>query len=269
MSGFAADWLALREPADRRARDAGLMRRASEWLAAAGQGATVVDLGCGTGSTLSAFEACRNRGGPTHRWRLLDNDPALLDAAAERARTLAAEAETRLVDLAIVDDIPLDEARLVTASALFDLASRDFITGLAERIVAGGAGLHAALSYDGSTSFLPDHPLDGIVVAGFNRHQLRPKGLGAGPSLGPGAARALAGELQGRGYLVELADSPWRLGPQDAALAIAHVEGMATAVAELGVLDPAELEAWRRMRVDGAERSETVVGHLDLLALPD
>ncbi|MAU98826.1 MAG: hypothetical protein CMP81_23580 [Fulvimarina sp.] len=268
MSGFAADWLALREPADRRARDVGLMRRASDWLAAAGQGATVVDLGCGTGSTLSAFEACRDEGTPQVRWRLVDNDPALLDAAAERARNLGVDAETRLVDLAVIDDIPLEGARLVTASALFDLASRDFISGLAERIVASGAGLHAALSYDGSTSFRPDHPLDGIVVAGFNRHQLRPKGLGAGASLGPGAARALAGALQAQGYLVELADSPWRLGPQDAALSIAHVDGMATAVAELGVLDPAELEAWRRMRVDSADRSETLVGHLDLLALP-
>ena len=201
-------------------------------------------------------------------WRLLDNDPALLAASAERAAALGIDAETRVADWGDSSAIPLGGARLVTASALFDLASQDFITALATRIAAEGAGLYAALNYDGSTTFAPSHPLDGIIVAGFNRHQLRPKGLGIGPSLGPAAARALAAALKAHGYVVELAESPWKLGAEDAELAVAHVEGMASAVAELDVLQIADLDDWRSTRVASAGSGSATIGHLDLLALP-
>ena len=46
--GFSADWLALREPADHAARDGDLLAAAAQVA-----GAVIVDLGCGTGSTLS------------------------------------------------------------------------------------------------------------------------------------------------------------------------------------------------------------------------
>ena len=46
---FSAEWLALREPADRAARDAGLLRRAA---AAAGPAPVIMDLGCGSGATV-------------------------------------------------------------------------------------------------------------------------------------------------------------------------------------------------------------------------
>ncbi|MBO0903049.1 methyltransferase domain-containing protein [Jiella sonneratiae] len=270
MSGFAASWLDLRAPADKRARDAGLLRRAAGFLAEpAGEGKVVaVDLGCGTGATLAAFAAALPDVAKACRWRLVDADPALLAVAAARAEDLGLLAETVRADLSDLAAVPLDGSRLVTASALFDLASADFVEALAERVAAFGAGLYAALSYDGSTSFSPSHPLDGIVVAGFNRHQLRPKGLGRGASLGPAAARRLGAAMTARGHAVELADSPWRLGPGDAQLSAAHVAGMASAVDELGVLDPAGIEAWRRFRLEAAGAAETVVGHLDLLALP-
>ncbi|TFF23002.1 class I SAM-dependent methyltransferase [Jiella endophytica] len=267
MSGFAAEWLALREPADRQARDASLLRRAADWLTEGGGRATVLDLGCGSGSTLAALQPLLASASTV--WRLLDDDPVLLAFAMERAEQLGAEAETRLADLSDVAAIPLEGVRLATASALFDLASRDFIEAIAERLTAASVGLYAALNYDGSTVFSPSHPLDGIVLAGFNRHQLRPKGLGSGASLGPAAARALARALEARGYAVTIAESPWRLASEDAALARAHVEGMADAVGELDVIDAEELEAWRQMRIDSAAGGRTIVGHLDILALPD
>ena len=268
MSGFHSSWLALREPADHRARDVALMRKAAEWLAETEPVPVVVDLGCGTGSTLAALQPALRAAGCNARWRLVDDDPALLALAAERAAELGVDAETCRADLSDVAAVPIGDARLLTASALFDLASQDFVAALANDIAGARAALYAGLSYDGSTTFQPAHPLDGIVVAGFNRHQLRPKGLGAGPSLGPAAARMLAKEMQARGYGVELADSPWRLGPSDRALAVEHVDGMAAAVGELGVLDPAELDAWRRFRRDSAGDAQVTVGHLDLLALP-
>ncbi|MBP0614169.1 class I SAM-dependent methyltransferase [Jiella mangrovi] len=268
MSGFAETWLALREPADQRARDPGLMRRALEWVRDAQGTATLVDLGCGAGATLAAFDEASPANAQVCHWRLIDDDPALLGAAMERASGLGAKAEPCRVDLSDVADIPLDGARLVTASALFDLASRDFVAALVDRLAKEGTALYAVLNYDGSTTFSPAHSLDGIVVAGFNRHQLRPKGLGSGASLGPAAARALAEALQARGYDVMLADSPWQLEGRDRELAIAHIEGVAAAVAELGVLDAAELDDWRKMRIANCADGRATVGHLDLLAIP-
>ncbi|MCE7027396.1 class I SAM-dependent methyltransferase [Jiella avicenniae] len=268
MSGFEPSWLALREPADLRARDAGLMRKAAEWLARADMAPVVVDLGCGAGSTLAAMRPVLRATGCNARWRLVDDDPALLDLAAKRAAEFGVDAETCRVDLSDVAAIPIDDARLVTASALFDLAAPDFVSALAGDVAKARAALYASLSYDGSTTFEPAHPLDGIVVAGFNRHQLRPKGLGDGPALGPAAARMLAKVMRAEGYEVDLAESPWRLGPEDGGLAVRHVDGMAEAVGELGVLDPAELAGWRTFRLESAGETRAMVGHLDLLALP-
>ena len=71
---FDADWLELREPADRAARDSGLLAAAAGYLG----GALALDLGCGTGATVRAF-------GGVGRWRLVDADPALLEIAGARA----------------------------------------------------------------------------------------------------------------------------------------------------------------------------------------
>ncbi|HKH34927.1 MAG TPA: hypothetical protein VKA80_12340, partial [Beijerinckiaceae bacterium] len=64
MSGFSADWLALREPADHRARNRELLAQLRARFA--GQEAvTVVDLGSGTGSNL---RACAPQLAPRQRW---------------------------------------------------------------------------------------------------------------------------------------------------------------------------------------------------------
>jgi len=79
LSGFDPGWLALREPADARARDRGLAAR----LAAAFAGREsirVTDLGCGTGANLRATAPLLP---PRQPWTPVDHDPALL--AAPRA----------------------------------------------------------------------------------------------------------------------------------------------------------------------------------------
>src|SRR5207244_13460964 len=78
---FSAQWLALREPFDRRARD----RRVLDALAAATASRdtiAVVDLACGTGSTLRAIGA---RLPGRQDWRLVDNDLGLLARASTQA----------------------------------------------------------------------------------------------------------------------------------------------------------------------------------------
>jgi SAM-dependent methyltransferase len=251
---FDLAWLALREPADAAARDPGLLEAAIAHLA--GEAAPrVLDLGCGSGATCRAF-AGRPRG---VRWRLVDNDPVLLAAAS---RACGAGVEVVRQDLADIERLPLEGVRLVTASALLDLCSRAWIGALASRLAAAEIGVYAALSYDGRLRWEPAAEGDAAVVTAFNRHQRRDKGLG--PALGPEGAASLAAELGRRGYRVGTAPSPWRLGPAEAALQRAMIDGVARAAGEV------ELAAggWAQARRAASGASTCIVGHLDVLALP-
>lgn len=253
--GFDLAWLDLRENADRAARDGGLLRRAQAHLSGEAD-PLVVDLGAGTGATVAAFD-----GAPPARWRLIDNDPALLAAAARRHGSCVATIEADLTDL---DALPLAGARLVTASALLDLASSSFVVALADRIAGLGAGIYAALSYDGRMAWRPADPEDARLVAAFNRHQLGDKGFG-GPALGPDGGERLASAMRSRGYRVWTAPSPWRLGASEAALQREFLAGVAGAAAEAGAPDA---EAWRQRRAGQVLAGVCVVGHVDILALP-
>ena len=243
---FDAVWLELREPADRAARDPGLLAAAAGYLGEA----LALDLGCGTGATVRAF-------GGVGRWRLVDADPALLEIAGHRCP----EAEVVRADLADLDGLALEGVRLVTASALFDLAGEAWIRGLVRRVAVAGVGLYAALSYDGGLAWEPAMPGDRAVAAAFDAHQRRDKGLG--PALGPEAVGVLAAALGEAGYAVRVAASPWRLGP--GALQAALVDGIAGAAAETGC---AAAAAWGQARRAASGSARCTVGHLDVLALP-
>ncbi|MBB4002757.1 class I SAM-dependent methyltransferase [Aurantimonas endophytica] len=260
MSGFEARWLDLREPADIAARDTGLLEAAAAYLLAKPH-ALAVDLGCGTGSTLRTLGPLV----PGLHWRLVDNDPALL-AEAERRRPAGSSVETVLADLGDLDALELRPARLATASALFDLASRNFVAGLARRLSRERIGLYAALSYDGTIAFDVPHPQDAAMVALFNAHQRGDKGLG--PALGPDAGAVLAEELAAKGFDVRTAPSPWRLDASMPGLQTKFVEGIAAAVRETGELTEAAIAGWLDARLGVVASSGCRVGHLDVLALP-
>lgn len=235
---FDATWLALREPADQAARAPALLTAFAD---AVGKDATILDIGCGTGSTLRSVAPHLKQ---THRWILADNDPALLAKAAHHAETL-------LLDL----NAPLPATDFITASALFDLCSPEFIASFAARITA--SGLYAALNYDGQIAFDTSHPQDAEVTAAFNQHQTRDKGFG--PAAGPKAAHILAQACKNNGFTVQLSQSDWHLPPSP--LQSAFLQGVAAAAAEIGVKTTDWLNA--RLTSGGSCR----VGHLDLLAL--
>lgn len=245
--GFSAGWLSLREPADHAARDAALLHKAA---LAAGERAVVVDLGCGTGSTRRAFGGMLR--GAT--WRMVDADPALLALAGGEGFAL---------DLNRIDDLPLEGATLVTASALIDLCSAAWIDALVARLAAGHLPFYAALSYDGIMGWTPPHPSDAGVTEAFNRHQGGDKGFG--PALGPRAAEYAAQALRGAGYRVETALSPWRLGPAQAALQRDLLGGIAQAAAEAGATGT---DGWLAARIAALGGAACRIGHVDLLALP-
>lgn len=265
MTGFTADWLALREPADHKARSPVLLEALAEWCAKR-EALTVLDLGCGAGSNARALVP---RLGAKQHWRLIDNDPALLKIAAERfpnrdesGGSVTAEIEPADISQG-VDSLLAKPCDLVTAAALFDLVSKPWLVKFAETLCAHKLPLYAVLIYDGIMTFEPAHSADMAVRLAFNAHQQRDKGFGA--AAGPQAGLQLAKALEQRGFTVMCEPSPWRLGPADRALSIANAEGIAIAASETGHVPDATLAEWLALRRRGGA---CTVGHVDLLAFP-
>ena len=253
--GFSSDWLALREGADHSARDPALRCKAvAEARRIGGAAPVILDLGCGTGSTLRALAPHL----PEASWRLVDNDPALL----ERAAASAHHAVPYRRDLADLDALPLDGVHLVTASALLDLVTGAWLRDLAERLAARRIAFYAALTYDGAMSWSPPADDDAAITAAFNRHQRSDKPLGR--ALGPDGTEAARAQFEARGYGVATAESPWRLGPADTALQGALFAGIAAAAGEAGAEGAPR---WLDRRLSARAAATCRIGHLDLLAI--
>jgi len=265
MSGFSADWLALREPYDARARNRDVLDSVAT-AAAAGDAVAVVDLACGIGSTLRAVAP---RLPPRQDWRLVDNDLSLL-ARAAAGKAIPGIAVTRIpVDLARDLEAALDgRVSLVTASALLDLVSAEWLDRLVIEVAARHLPFYAALNYDGRVSFDPADPLDAAVIAAVNLHQQTDKGFG--PALGPGAAEAAIKRFQAADYAVVHGRSDWHLLPRDREIQRDMLAGWAGAAREIGAVSLADAAAWLTRRRDllAAGRSTIKVGHVDIFARP-
>src|SRR5690606_35877728 len=117
-----------------------------------------------------------------------------------------------LVDLAAsLEKLALPRHSLVTASALLDLVSADWLRRLSAFCAEAEAAVLFALTYDGRIEAMPRHPDDELVRELVNRHQTTDKGFG--PALGPAAAAAAVDAFVERGYEVTSAPSDWRLHP--------------------------------------------------------
>jgi hypothetical protein len=264
MSGFSAEWLALREPFDARARNPAVIEAVTVALAGR-HSVTIVDLACGTGSTLRALSPYIQ---VRQNWRLIDNDLSLL--ARVPATTLPNVSVTTVPidlnrDLELALDGPLD---LVTTSALLDLVSEPWLTRLAEETAARRVPIYAALSYDGRIAFEPADPLDAGIVAAVNAHQRTDKGFG--PALGPDAAGAALARFNDVGYAVVQGEADWRFGPDDREIQIETLSGWAAAARDSIALDLPDVIGWltRRRDLVAAGRSSIRVGHVDLFARP-
>ena len=261
MGEFDASWLALREPLDRAARHPGLLRRAAA-LVRRRPGAVVADLGCGAGSNGRALSPWFGRG---QRWRLIDHDPDLL-AEALRNPPAGGRVEAVHADLAPVEALPLEDVCLVTASALFDLASEAWLRRLAAVLAERRLPLYATLTYDGRIAWSPAHPLDEAMRAALNAHQGTDKGFG--PALGPAAAARLPALLAACGFAVMRAPSPWNAGPAHAALQRSVADTQAAAALDLDAAPHAAVTEWRAFRHAAAVTGGLVLGHADVLAVP-
>ena len=284
MSGFSADWLELREPFDAAARAASLVTDLKRRVAPGTSDAPlrVVDLGAGAGSNLRYLAPLF--GGVQH-WRLVDHDSLLLDAALATTHAWAAargaevlRSGTRLeiraagfscdvaCERANLEELAIDlpASALVTAAALLDLVSHDWLEALARRCRAARAAVLLALTYDGRTTAKPGEPEDPVVLAMFNRHQLFDKGFG--PALGMRAPGAAEAAFEAHGYELRVATSDWVIEPKDHALQLALLDGWLGAALEIAPESRLALTSWHQRRRAHvlAGRSELRVGHVDL-----
>jgi SAM-dependent methyltransferase len=265
MSGFSADWLTLREPYDLRARNLTVLDAVTAFLKSRSS-VQVVDLACGTGSTLRALSP---RLPARQNWKLIDNDLDLL------ARATAMPAASDIV----VTAIPLDLSRdldaalegtfdLVAISALLDLVSDTWLDRLAGAVAARSIPFYAALSYDGRIGFTPPDPFDPAVTAAVNAHQRTNKGFG--PALGPAAAAFAIARFEALGYSVVHGVSDWVMGADDRDMQTEILAGWASAAHDVGAMSRADTTAWlsHRRAAVAAGRSSLFVGHVDFFATP-
>jgi hypothetical protein len=264
MSGFDPEWLALREPIDHRSRNRAVAEAALKHFD--GRSAVnVIDLGCGTGSNFRALQ-----GGlpPQQNWRLIDHDSVLLAVARDRlAASVVDSITTRSIQFVLADlakDVeqliegPVD---LVTAAALFDLVSNEWLARFAQVLAQRSLPLYAVLTYNGHTKWQPATSVDTEIMAEFHAHQRRDKGFGA--AAGPQSAALLCEFLRAEGYHIMVGDSPWILTPTDSDLVDRLVSGIAAAVAETERLAPDTIDAWRRARF---QFTSCEIGHIDVFA---
>jgi len=280
MTGFSAEWLALREPADHRARDQALQNNICEQLeivACAEQRAIrLIDLGCGSGSNLRALAT---RLPAQQHWTLVDYDPLLLAAARAaligwadqvvsdntiltlRKNTKTIEVEFAQVDLARdIERVLAWPADVITAAAFFDLVAEPWLVRFCKAL---RVTLYTVLTYDGNEQWLPAHHADDAMLKAFHAHQKTDKGFGV--AAGPDASGIMKRELAARGFQVTLAPSPWKIDQAEAAFMRALATGSAAAVRETGLLSTQEVEQWLAARVSAQQCS---IGHWDILATP-
>jgi hypothetical protein len=261
---FKADWLALREPYDARARNRDVIAAVASSFDRQ-PAPMIVDLGCGTGAMLRALAPHL---GPRQSWRLIDNDLGLLARAAGEG-TPGVTVVTMAVDLSRDVEAALDGAvDLVTASALLDLVSAEWLERFVIEAAARRLPVYAALTYDGGAVLKPADPFDQAVIAAVNHHQRSDKGFGA--ALGPAAAGEAIAWFQRVRYSVVQGASDWMFGPPDRRIQEEVLAAWAGAAQEEGAVPLADLLAWltRRRELIAAGVARMRVGHVDFFARP-
>ncbi|MEJ7685822.1 MAG: class I SAM-dependent methyltransferase [Variovorax sp.] len=293
MTGFSADWLALREPIDHAARERSAAALDLQALSVRLRGdrseLRVLDLACGSGANLRELAP---RLGGTQRWLLVDNDPALLAALPTAMSEWAhahgfgwrndagrlsiegagweAEVQLRCIDLAsAMDTVPFADAHLVTASALLDLVSDTWLEALVVHTRAAACAVLFALSVDGHVAWEPGDPDDAEVHRLFTAHQRRDKGFG--DSLGCEAAARAVVRFEASGFRTVRAQSDWQIdaahGSRAIAMLSAMAQGIAAAALEQHPAAHALVGGWKARRLALAGRSSLRVGHVDLFAM--
>ncbi|MBX7200749.1 MAG: hypothetical protein K1X51_15370 [Rhodospirillaceae bacterium] len=269
MAGFSPEWLALREPADTRARNPQVL--ASCARAFAGHDSLVIcDMGAGTGASVRALADLLPQ---RQDWILVDHDHRNLAGAVTALtawadggdRQIIHRGERRIGLRTLHQDFAADPAPwpadtgLVTASALLDLPSHAWIDAFVAKLAARRLPALITLTVDGVMAAEPVQELDRPVFESFRRHQRGDKGFG--PSAGAEAAPYLERALKNAGYTLECGDSPWIIDGASPALMQELLKGIAGAARETGFMAADE---WLKDRLETTTR--LTIGHRDVFA---
>lgn len=277
MSGFSPDWLALREPADHAARNPQVLAAVGSTFSER-QSLSIIDLGSGAGSNLrGSYSVLPAR----QHWTLVDADSRLLSVARRKLAEWADEAQEQGEELVLRKDdktLTVDfrqadltkelewvlgwQPDLVTAAALFDLASVRWLERFVASLVSMRLPLYTVLTYDGRESWEPAHPEDQRMLAAFHHHQHSDKGFG--PAAGPEATEAMAQAFRKAGTAVTVGESPWQLGSAQSDLVRELAAGIAGAVTETGHVSPEAISGW----LEAKRGASVTIGHQDLWARP-
>jgi hypothetical protein len=265
MSGFSAEWLALRESHDMRARNPVVLGAVADRFRSH-DAIRVVDLACGAGSTVRAVGSHLPA---RQHWDLVDSDPHLLTLACRENSAGDVRLNAVPFDLNGNLECVLDGSKdLITTSALLDLVSDTWLDRFARHAAACALPVYAALTYDGRTGFSPSDPLDEKITSAVNAHQRTDKGFG--PALGPSAAVAAISRFEALGYQVVQGHSDWVIGPADCEMQRELLSGWAQAAKEIDALSHRDIDDWltRRKEMVDAGASTLRVGHVDFFAAP-
>lgn len=291
MSGFDADWLALREPFDRAARAPDLTDQFLRAIADRPR-PDLIDLGGGTGANFRLLAPLIQR---DQSWRLIDYDVRLMRDALDAIEAWAHAQDwstdranqdsisivrgpwrwslsTQAFDLSgSLEGLPIESADAIVTTAFLDLVSQDWVDRFAARVAQSPRPVLATLTVDGRRVWSPALETDPLISEAFLAHQGGDKGFGS--SLGPAAGLRTVDALRACGLTVEHRSSDWVIRSDAHAAMIGRLLDEAIDVACAVYLDPDErrmIADWARDRRARIERGELTltVGHLDLLARP-
>lgn len=262
MGESLSAWLSLREEADVRARSERLTREVANRIDRRPP-LHLVDLASGTGSNIR-YLAPRLPG--PQQWLAVDRDASLLEEGPRRLPLpFDFQVVARRAELGTLAADLFHDAQLVTASALLDLVSGEWIGALAARCRDARAAVLFALTYDGRSTCVPQEPEDDAVREWFNAHQ-RANDKGFGRAAGPDASQAAVRMFRAAGYDVLHEQTDWVLTPDLAPMQRVLIEGWADAATEIVPGEAALIASWRARRLAhvDAGRSRIVVGHEDV-----
>ncbi len=266
MSGFSAEWLALREPYDLAARNATVLDAVATAFTEQAS-ISVVDLACGTGATLRAIGPHLP---PRQTWRLVDNDLSLLAKASALGRPPHVTVIAKPVDL-----VARSRAR-----ARRPARSRDHLGAARPRVGANGSIASWSRRRRGGCRSMPRSAMTAgpsssrpacstasswpasTPISAPTRASVRRSGRPRRRAPSSGSSMSAIRSSKGR--------SDWIFGPDDRAMQDALFAGWAEVAALTTRLSSDEIDGWlAQRRADlAAGRSHLRVGHVDIFARP-